>query len=224
MKLHVRRLSVPALLALVFVLAFTGLALAGSSTSLLGYQLDFLGFVNNGDGTSTWTYAVTATSAAERALSHWVLEIESCYRIIAPEEYSNYWTPTDAAFGCGSTYNCLKSKCKIEWGKDPVTGIPYGIKYEDCMQELDPDYAPVTHIYQFTVQGVPVNGGDVQIGIKAGPEKNVTSVITGPACSPNAVALGSLTAASAPAAWPLAALCVTLGLAGIGAAFRRPRM
>lgn len=223
MMSRTKRLRFSIVLALVLVLAFTGLALAGASTSLLGYKIDFLKFVDNGDGTSTWYYAVTATPQAERALSHWMLEINSCYRIIAPPEYSNYWTPTDAEYGCGTTYNCLASKCMVEWGKDPVTGIPYGIKYEDCMQQLDPDYAPVTHIYSFTVQGVPVNGGDVQVGIKAGREKNVTSTITGPACTPNAVSLSNFSAATAPAALPLVALALTLGLAGVGYTFRRAR-
>ena len=211
-----KHLRFSAVLALVLVLAFTGLALAGSSTTLLGYQLDYLGFVDNGNGTSTWTYAFTATPSATRALSNWALNLESCYDIVKVEKQT-----ITTGYGCGTTYNCQAATCQVSYGKDPHTGF-YGFKFENCSPQLDPDMAPVTHVFQFTLKGVPITGGDVNVGLKAGQGQE-SGLIHGPACSPNAVALNSLGAVATSAGWPLAALGLTLGLAGIGAAFRRAR-
>lgn len=211
-----RHLRLSAVLALVLILAFTGLALAGSSTTLLGYQLDYLGFVDNGNGTSTWTYAFTATPYAQRALSNWALDLESCYEIVKVESKT-----ITTGYGCGTTYNCQAATCQVTYGKDPHTGY-YGFKFENCNPQLDPDMAPVTHVFQFTLKAVPFYVNDVNVGLKAGQGK-ATGVITGPSCTPTAVAVSHLAAAALPAGWPLAALGLTLGLAGIGAAFRRAR-
>lgn len=172
----------------ILILSFSAVALAGSSTTLLGYQIDYLGFVNNGNNTSTWTYAVTSTSAAPtQALSHWTLGVGACYDIVSPANGSQYTTPT-TGFGCGSTYTCEPTTCTVVHGNDATTGVD-GIKFEDCDPQLSKD--PVrTHIFRFTVTGVPTNPGDVQVGVKPG-NTTATGLITGPSCAPNAVSIAS---------------------------------
>ena len=186
-----RKASGAVVLVSVIALVFVGLALAGSSTEVLGYQIDFLGFQDNNNGTSTWSYAITASGDETAGLSHWVLGIDNCYSnpvIIEP-----YTTPTGAEFGCGTTYTCQESTCQgVEYvDPDPTTGVT-GIKFEECSPQLEKDN-PVTHIFQVTVTGVPNQGGDVQVGVKAG-QPGATGWVTGPACGPNAITLQSLDA------------------------------
>jgi hypothetical protein len=45
------------------------------------YQISFRGFVNNGDGTSTWTYFVEELACAQD-LSNWMVELPICARVI----------------------------------------------------------------------------------------------------------------------------------------------
>jgi hypothetical protein len=45
------------------------------------YKITFLGFTENGDGTSTWTYRVDELSCAQD-LSNWVLELPACTTVV----------------------------------------------------------------------------------------------------------------------------------------------
>jgi hypothetical protein len=52
------------------------------------FQIEFLGMVENGDGTSTWNYEVTELNGS-RDLSNWVLELGDCVEVVdatAPHE------------------------------------------------------------------------------------------------------------------------------------------
>ena len=219
-----KQLKLSGFLGAVLVLAFAGLALAASSTTLLGYQIDSLGFVNNGNGTSTWTYAITANGDEARALSHWTLGIGACYDIVSPVNGSGYPTVT-SGFGCGSTYNCQASTCTVVHGNDPTTGIT-GIKFEDCSPQLDGSSPlPRTHIFQFTVDRVPSLGGDVTVGVKPGNEI-AKGDIAGPACSPSTVALNDFSASGLPASagWLLVAALIALGVTGSVITFRRAQL
>jgi hypothetical protein len=183
---------------LIAIFASVAVTHADSTTTLLGYQIDFAGVQDNGDNTSTWTYAVTSDGNESQGLSHWTLQVDACYQpIIAPANESTYTTPTDASFGCGSLYNCAQVQCTVVHGTDPTTGIN-GIKYENCEPQLDRENQQ-THIFQFTVRGVPNRAGYVQMGAKAGDDI-AKSEIQGPVCSPNAVSIQELSAQPEPAA------------------------
>jgi hypothetical protein len=183
----------PALVVtLIAIIAGAAVARADSTTTLLGYQIDLVSFKDNGNNTSTWTYAVTSDGDESKALSHWTLGIGACYRpITTPANGSPYTTPTDSSLGCGSSYSCKQTQCTVVHGTDATTGIN-GIKYEDCSPQLDANNRG-THIFQFTVSGVPNQPSEVQVGVKPG---NVTAngQILGPACSPTAVSLRELSA------------------------------
>lgn len=223
LSLKLRSLQRGAVIAVAAILLLTGLALAGSSTTLLGYQIDYLSFTDNGNDTSTWTYAVTAGGDEQFDLSHWTLGIEACYDILTPANDAEYTTLT-TGFGCGTTYTCEASTCTVKHGLDDTTGVT-GIKFEDCEPQLGPEAPlPRTHIFQFTVAGVPIQGGDVDVAVKAGAPTGVGS-ITGPACSPTAVALNDFRAeTNSFPGLALVAVGIALGLTGIGTAYRRARL
>jgi hypothetical protein len=214
-------LRAPLLAASVFLL-LAGLALASGTVTLLGYQIDFISAVDNGDGTSTWAYAVTADGDEERALSHWSLTVGSCFEpILAPADGSIYETPTTAELGCGSTYNCQSTQCDVEYGWDATTNID-GIKFMDCSPQLDSGQPlPRTHMFQFTVTGVPAGYGDVGVGVKAGGSAP-TSLIIGPTCEPTAVGLAHL-AATRDFGRGAGLLVVAIGLVAAGAFWRVAR-
>jgi hypothetical protein len=212
-------------LPLVLLLALSGVAAAASSTTVLGYVIDYLGFVDNGNQTSTWTYAVTADGdEPNQALSHWTLGLDACFRDIVAPNPGSYMTVT-SGFGCGSTYNCQASTCQVVHGVDPTTGVT-GIKFENCTPQLSPSGTlPRTHIFQITLNGVPSDPGNVDIGLKPGNQIG-NGEITGPSCSPNAVSMQSFAAsATAAAVNPLAVALsvVVVGLAGLVLAWRSAR-
>jgi hypothetical protein len=190
--MHRRRHFLPALVVTLIAVAAGAAIARADSTTLQGYQVDLVNMQDNGDHTSTWTYAVTSDGDESKALSHWTLEIGACYQpIIAPVNGSRYTTPTDASFGCGSTYQCQQTQCTVVHGTDATTGIN-GIKYEDCTPQLDRNNRQ-THIFQFTVHGVPHRAGYVQAGVKAGTA-TAKGQIQGPVCTPTAVSLRALSA------------------------------
>jgi hypothetical protein len=217
------QLKLSGMLSAILVLAFTGLALAGSLANLAGYQIDFLGFVNNGNGSSTWTYAITADGDEDYALSHWALQIGACYNIVSPIDGSDYTTVTTRP-ECGSGLNCQASTCKVVLGTDPATGIS-GIKFEDCSPQLDSEPPlPRTHIFQVTLDREASQGWDVKVGVKAATQAP-TGEITGPACPSTAVALRDFAASGQPASagWSLAAALITMSLVGATIISRRTR-
>lgn len=211
----IRKKLTPSLVVAVFVLSFALVALAGSTTNVLNYQIDHLGFVDNGNNTSTWTYAVTADGdEAKQALSHWTLGVGACYDILSPSDDSDYTTPT-AGFGCGTTYNCEQTTCTVVHGVDATTGVS-GIKFEDCDPQLSAvPPLPRTHIFRFTVAGVPSAPANVAVGLKTGAGQ-ATGLVTGPSCGPNAVSIERLTAAQEANTGSLAAWAGGMFLAAAG--------
>lgn len=228
------------LLAVILLLVSAGLVVAATTITLLGYQIDFLGFTNNPDNTSTWTYAVTADGDEEKGLSHWTLGIDACFgSIVAPANGAQYTTKTGAEFGCGTTYNCEAAQCTVVYGIDPTTGVN-GIKFEDCSPQLTgnalaagaassgpaaAEATPRTQIFQFTVQGQPNEGGPVTVALKPG-QNTAEGTLIGPACKPNAVALREFDASNAgtsPQPYTLLAGALVFGLAGIVVSWRSAR-
>lgn len=201
------------LLVLVLIFAFAGVALAADSVTLLGYQFDLLGFTDNGDNTSTWTYAVTADGDETYGLSHWTLGIGTCYDVISPADGASYTTITDHPLCLDGTYTCIESECTAVHGLDPTTGVD-GIKFEDCDPQLG-DNLLGTHIFQFTVDDVPIEGGDVDVAAKGGGGLEV-GTITGPACGSTAVKLAGLSVTQTGAEWGTLILALAmLSLGGI---------
>jgi hypothetical protein len=174
-------------LALSLAAMIVGAALAVDSVTLLNYQIDFLGFEQTGD-TSTWRYAVTANGDEANGLSHWTLELGSCYEIIAPT--NNYSTPTNLDVCTDGTYSCQSSNYTVVQGIDPTTGLS-GIKFEDPSSALASGNQ-VTHIFEITVQydGDHVLASEIGAGIKAGQGEQI-GAISGPGCVPTAVSLVS---------------------------------
>lgn len=175
---------------LAFSLAaiIVGVALAAGSVTLAGYQIDFLGFEQTGD-TSTWRYAVTASGDETSGLSHWTLELASCYDIVAPANGSAYTTLTGITPCTDGTYNCQAAEYTVVHGNDPTTLLT-GIKFEDPDQQLS-SANQVTHIFEITVQFDGTHSvADVGVGVKTG-QGEPTGVISGPACVPTAVSLAS---------------------------------
>jgi len=228
------------LLAVILLLVSAGLVAAATTITLLGYQIDFLGSTNNGNGTSTWTYAVTADGDEDKGLSHWTLGIDACFGpIVAPANGAQYTTKTGAEFGCGTTYNCEVAQCTVVHGTDPTTGVN-GIKFEDCDPQLGGstlaagaaasgpaavDATSRTQIFQFTVEGATNAGGPVNVAVKPG-RGTASGTLTGPACQPNVVALqnfGGSSTSAAPAPRTLFAGALIFGLAGIVLSWRSAR-
>jgi hypothetical protein len=222
------------LLALLLLLTSVMTAVAGDYANVLGYEVTFLGAVDNpGDPpTSTWTYAVTADGDEPGALSHWslALEIASCTVVVAPAEASldvppyAYVTPTTDPFGfCDQPGITCVEGCyeEVSYGYDPTTGIT-GITFADATDngsglEVENLGAPSkTHIFAIELLGVSAGAqADVPFGLKA--PTAATGLISGPICStPTAISLVQTPATSGarellpPALFALAATVLAL--------------
>jgi hypothetical protein len=174
-------------LALILTAAIVGVALAVDSTSALNYQIDFLGAEKSGN-TSTWTYAITSSGDEANGLSHWTLELGSCYAIVAPT--NSYTTPTNLDVCTGGTYDCQAANYTVVTGNDPTTGLS-GIKFEDPSPALSSSNI-ATHIFEITLQndGEHFVADEIDVAVKAGSNEEV-SRISGPGCLPTAVSLVS---------------------------------
>ena len=199
------KLALP--LVLLLLLASVMTAVAGDVANVLGYDVMFLGAVDNPGNppTSTWTYAVTADGDEPGALSHWslALEIASCAVVVAPAEADldvppyAYVTPTTDPYGyCAQPgVNCVAG-CyeEVSYGYDPTTGVT-GITFADATDngsglEVENMGDPSkSHIFAIELQGVSAGAqADVPFGIKA--PTAATGLISGPVCStPTAIAL-----------------------------------
>jgi len=89
-----------------------------------GFKFEFDGMVNNGDGTSTWTYTVTGMGAS-KDLSHWVLALCQDHEVLSAS-FSGKW----------------------EVNVDPTTNV-YGIKWD---KEIDKNGGSLT--FSFTLNGI----------------------------------------------------------------------
>lgn len=212
------------LLAALLVLMTCGVALAGDTVILEGYEIRFLGAVDNGF-TSTWTYAVTSSGDEAQAMSHWTLalQLEGCMTIVSPSEPGPYTTPTDHPYCAESGVNCVASTyTEVESGWDDTTEIS-GIKFGDADPQLSAD-PPATHIFAIELFGVPPDyQGEMPVGLKigsggsGGPDVGETGVITGPTCTPDPQAIGLAHFKTATPATPLVMLgllCVALLFTG----------
>jgi len=165
----------------------------------------FLGSADNGNGTSTWTYAVQSdnlTRPPSEALSHWALELcgpPTGYGVIAPLDGSIFVTslaefPTPPVV----TGARLNIPYRVVLGPDPTTGVD-GIKFEDIDDQypaLGEDGAVDVDIFQITLDSdiyetAPV---EVEVGAKGGNDFFQTGIILGPSCGPTLITLASLEA------------------------------
>ncbi|MDZ7764618.1 MAG: SdrD B-like domain-containing protein [Melioribacteraceae bacterium] len=117
-----------------------------------GFKFEFDGVVNNGDGTSTWTYTVTGLGTAPHSLSHWVL-------------------------GLCEDHTVLSSTVEYEVGSNTGglgTGI-YGVKWEKGINKNGG-----TQTFSFTLDGV-YEVELVDVAFKASTD-NFYCTILGPSC------------------------------------------
>ena len=148
------------------------------STTILGFTINFLGVVDNSDGTYTWMYSVTSDdSRSTKALSHitFGLCVPAIDSVVDPEEGEDTYTTTRSPTSELITYD-------VEIvDPDPTTGVS-GIKYEDATPDgLGEDGEVETDFFNFTLDGFFGMGGvDVEVGVKANIAD--TGWIAGPNC------------------------------------------
>jgi hypothetical protein len=204
MNKRIIKLSWASVIAAVLALTLVGLALAYSIQESVyfpnsGYTLDFLGveLVDPVNHQHTWTYAITAPDniGAGQGLSHWTLEVNTCYEVIEPEQNVPYTTLTGINLCTDGTYNCTASSYTPLLGTDPTTGLT-GIKFEDPQPAIGPGE---THVFQITTQTIrnDISGAQGEAAMKYGNGIELGD-ITMPACSPSAVELLSVDASASP--------------------------
>lgn len=181
-------------LAAMMVVLLAGLVLAADTTTLQGYEIEFLGATQDGTN-STWTYAISTTGVETSGLSHWTLAVGSCATVVAPSPGS-YTTPTDHE-RCGQDLTCLEATYnEVEIGDDPTTGVS-GVKFGDANEEQLSQSNGGTHIFEIVLAGVFADETeDIAVGVKTGAG-GTAGVITGASCgSPSAVAMSTAAAES----------------------------
>ena len=109
-----------------------------NAVQIEGYQINYIGNKDNGDGTSTWNYTIDVTDNAMESLDHWVLALDADHIVLsACEDYSGY--P----------------------GIDKTSNI-YGISFYEWYDEGD-----VLKNYYFTLDG-QFEVGLLPVALKAG--------------------------------------------------------
>jgi hypothetical protein len=145
------------------------------TVDIAGFTVCFAGTDDNGDGTTTWTYAVQSDSQnGTPALSHFTIQIcPTTYPYVEPGHDDTYKTP--------GNYQTITGREDIEYivqiGEDPTTGVG-GIKFEDGEPGLGEDGAVQVDIFQFDLPTQNIGVGDVDVGIKAAGA--YTATIDGP--------------------------------------------
>ncbi len=62
-----------------------------NSVQIEGYQINYIGNKDNGDGTSTWNYTIKVSDEATPGLDHWVLALDKDHYVLnACEDYSGW--------------------------------------------------------------------------------------------------------------------------------------
>ena len=149
------------------------IALGQGALTIRDHEVEYLGRVANGDGTSTWTYRVT--SGPKPAISHWVLEFDPAL---------------DAE-------NVVDASELYEVGTDPTTGL-YGLKFDRgyCSgdddddddddkdrrgktDDDDDDGGCETRVVTFTLDRA-YEPSSTRVAIKAGRDVEVDGPIPGP--------------------------------------------
>jgi hypothetical protein len=189
--------------AIIAFLLFSGALAYSIQDSLVypdsGYKVDFLGveLVDPVNHQHTWTYAITAPDpiGMGQGLSHWTLEVNACYQIVAPENNAPYTTLTDIDLCTDGTYSCAASTYTAIQGQDPTTGVN-GLKFEDPTPDIGPGE---THVFQLTTQTIrnEISGATGKAAIKYGDGIELGNLTT-PACDTNAIDLISLEASPSP--------------------------
>ncbi len=146
------------LLASIFTISMTGIpdVLASDTEILGGHTIEFVGVdydpAGYPEGTSKWTYNVTATTGQGKGISHWVI------------------------FWCGGEDSVIDASwTPWSYGNDPTTGV-WGIKFDD-LSETD-DFKDETRTFWF-VLNKNYTSGQAEVALKDGLG-TYTSYITGP--------------------------------------------
>lgn len=140
-----------------------------------GFTVCLAGYDDNGDGTTTWTYAVQSDDQnSTSALSH--LDIELCpttYPYVEPGNGETYSTP--------AVYRTFNGREGIEYtvqiGIEPSTYVS-GLKFEGGEPNLGEDGVVEVDIFQFTLPTKNIGVGQISFGIKASDA--ATGSILGP--------------------------------------------
>lgn len=198
------------LIVLLLALLIPAAVVLAADSIILGdnhYQVDLVSNEDNGDGTNTFTYAVTGLNPPN-ALSHWTLGIDTCLDSLVSPTGNSYTTVTSIPQCGDGTYDCEVSHYSVETGNDATLGIN-GIKFQDASPQLT---AGKTHVFQITVEDLGVVDL-IEVGGKyAGNEP--TDVIDGPVCGgQTAISLSSTEAGSTTVDAFLPMAIVVLGLA-----------
>lgn len=176
--------------ALVFAQVDSVILRNGSTDA---HQVDLVEYVDNGDGTTTFTYAVTGLDA-KQAVSHWVLGIDTCLApntdfLVSPKSGANYSSPTNIEACTDGTYACDPASYKVSTGHDGSTGFS-GLKFDFVGD--DGIKTGETHIFQITVRNF-LGLTQVHLLTKYGPfNTGFDETIAGPECAvPTAISLSS---------------------------------
>ena len=201
-KIHLAVLMLALLIPAAVVLAADSIILGDNH-----YQVDLVSNEDNGDGTNTFTYAITGLNPPN-ALSHWTLGIETCLDSLVSPTGSSYTTVTSIPQCGNNPYDCEVSQYSVETGNDSTLNIN-GIKFQDASPQLT---AGKTHVFQITVENVGVVDL-IEVGGKYA-ENEPTDFINGPVCGgQTAINLSSTTASNATANVLLPAVLLLAGLA-----------
>jgi hypothetical protein len=145
------------------------------TVEIAGFTVCFAGKEDNGDNTTTWTYAVQSDGEnSTPALSHFTLQLcPTTYPHVEPGQGDTYTTP--------ASYNSITGREGIEYiveiGEDPTTGVE-GIKFEEGEPLLGEDGAIEVDIFQFDLPTENIGIGEINVGIKAADA--YTGTIDGP--------------------------------------------
>ncbi len=217
------------LFAAFLTLTTFGVALAADTVIISNYEFKFLGATDNGDGTSTWTYAITADGdeGNRNGLSHWTLGLDACLTVVSPPAGVTYSTPTNHPYCSTPGVNCLQGNYPlVEYGPDPTTGVT-GIRFGDASNngsDLNRQN-PGTHIFEITLAGADTSLiAPIPVGFKSGLG-GFSNFIDGPICpSVTAISLASFdTAGTAGAPVAMLTFLVLATLLTLGTILMRQR-
>ncbi|MDF1515882.1 MAG: hypothetical protein P1S60_18890, partial [Anaerolineae bacterium] len=161
-----------------------------------GNTLCFMGWEDNPDGTTTWTYGAERTTVVGgNGLSH--ITFTLCVNEqVTPVHGATYTTPGSYT-QLQSPFAVFTGRPNIDYtvavGVDPTTGVN-GIKFEDPSAEQGEGDIDIFQFTQPTDSSTSLALTD--IGIKDGNGQNVVQLL-GPDCNYNAVELTSFRASSA---------------------------
>ena len=166
------------LMLTAILLTFMFTIVTVSAIDLGGHTIEFVGVVYNGDGTSTWTYDVTATTGERRGISHWMIA----------------W--------CGGEASVIDTSWDPwSYGKDQSTGL-WGIKFDELSEGLN-DFKGETRTFWFILDD-HYPSSLVPVGIKDGAGSYV-GLITGPVAYTFSSDLTVVNTGLGPLGWSMSA-------------------